>query len=78
MRHVVALSTFALVVAAILAIGSCDGLTPPLVSPTVRANYIVQEIDGCEYIVYKVFPESKMGLQRVSMIHSASCENHRD
>lgn len=77
MRHVVALSVFVLVVAAVLATGSCGRIgLESLAAPDVRANYIVQEIDGCEYIVYKVFPESKMSLQQVRMIHSASCENH--
>ncbi len=77
MRHVVALSAFVLLVAAILATGSCGRIVLQSdESPTVRAKHTVKKIDGCEYIEYKVFPESKMGLQQIRMIHKGNCSNH--
>lgn len=78
MRHVIALSVFVSVVAAILVIGSCGRIGLPANSfdhkPAITnyANYTVQTIDGCEYILYQT---TRGGWNR-RMIHSASCENH--
>ena len=49
---------------------------PSLVTHT---EYTVQEIDGCEYILYRVYVDESLRSYRkyeCRMIHSASCENH--
>lgn len=85
MRHVVALSTFALVVAGILATGSCGRIGLPedefdhQPALTTHTDYTVQEIDGCEYILYRVYVDRVLHSYRkyeCRMIHKENCENH--
>ncbi len=49
---------------------------PALVSHT---NYTVQEIDGCEYILYRVYVDSSLrsySKYECRLIHKENCKNH--